>query len=74
MKQVVLAPTSGSGGESGFGGMKRKKKRKKPGEAEGDSQGQNMSGGKMSKRGLRTPKRTGLNIVKKNSSSTSLGM
>ena len=65
---------SGSGGESGFGGMKRRKKRKKPGEAEGDSQGQNTQGGKMSKRGLRTPKRTGLNIVKKNSSSTSLGM
>ena len=65
---------SGSGGESGFGGMKRRKKRKKPGEAEGDSQGQNTKGGKMSKRGLRTPKRTGLNIVKKNSSSTSLGM
>lgn len=66
--------SSGSGGESGFGGMKRRKKRKKPGEAEGDSQGQNTQGGKMSKRGLRTPKRTGLNIVKKNSSSTSLGM
>lgn len=66
--------TSGSGGESGFGGMKRRKKRKKPGEAERDSQGQNTQGGKMSKRGLRTPKRTGLNIVKKNSSSTSLGM
>ena len=65
---------SGSGGESGFGGMKRRKKKKKPGEAEGDSQGQNTQGGKMSKRGLRTPKRTGLNIVKKNSSSTSLGM
>ena len=65
---------SGSGGESGFGGMKRRKKKKKPGEAEGDSQGQNTKGGKMSKRGLRTPKRTGLNIVKKNSSSTSLGM
>ena len=65
---------SGSGGESGFGGMKRRKKRKKPGEAEGDSQGQNTQGGKMSKRGLRTPKRTGLNIVKKISSSTSLGM
>ena len=65
---------SGSGGESGFGGMKRRKKRKKPGEAEGDSQSQNTRGGKMSKRGLRTPKRTGLNIVKKNSSSTSLGM
>ncbi len=65
---------SGSGGESGFGGMKRRKKRKKPGEAEGDSQGQNTQGGKMSKRGLRTPKRTGLSIVKKNSSSTSLGM
>jgi hypothetical protein len=66
--------SASSGGESGFGGMKRRKKRKKPGEAEGDSQGQNTQGGKMSKRGLRTPKRTGLNIVKKNSSSTSLGM
>ena len=66
--------TSGSGGESGFGGMKRRKKKKKPGEAEGDSEGQNTKGGRMSKRGLRTPKRTGLNIVKKNSSSTSLGM
>ena len=65
---------SGSGGESGFGGMKRRKKRKKPGEAEGDSEGQNTKGGRMSKRGLRTPKSTGLNIVKKNSSSTSLGM
>jgi len=66
--------STSSGGESGFGGMKRRRKRKKPGEAEGDSQGQNTQGGKMSKRGLRTPKRTGLNIVKKNSSSTSLGM
>ena len=65
---------SGSGGESGFGGMKRRKKRKKPGEAEGDSEGQNTKGGRMSKRGLRTPKRTGLNIVKKNSGSPSLGM
>lgn len=66
--------TSGSGGESGFGGMKRRKKKKKPGEAEGDSEGQNTKGGRMSKRGLRTPKRTGLNIVKKNSGSPSLGM
>ena len=66
--------STSSVGESGFGGMKRRKKRKKPGEAEGDSKGQNTQGGKMSKRGLRTPKRTGLNIVKKNSSSTSLGM
>lgn len=57
----------------GFGSVKRKKKKKR-GMAESDTEGKDMSGGKMSKRGLRTPKRTGLNIVKKNSSSTSLGM
>jgi len=57
----------------GFGAVKRKKKKKR-GMAESDTEGQNTQGGKMSKRGLRTPKRTGLNIVKKNSSSTSLGM
>ena len=57
----------------GFGSVKRKKKKKR-GVAESDTEGKDMSGGKMSKRGLRTPKRTGLNIVKKNSSSTSLGM
>ena len=58
----------------GFGAMKKKKK-KKGLLAEGEESGSNTRyGGKMSKRGLRTPKRTGLNIVKKNSSSTSLGM
>lgn len=58
----------------GFGAMKKKKK-KKGLLAEGEESGSNTKyGGKMSKRGLRTPKRTGLNIVKKNSSSTSLGM
>jgi len=58
----------------GFGAMKKKKK-KKGLLAEGEESGSNTKyGGRMSKRGLRTPKRTGLNIVKKNSSSTSLGM
>tara|TARA_R100000231_G_scaffold136850_1_gene112553 strand:- start:2012 stop:2725 length:714 start_codon:yes stop_codon:yes gene_type:complete len=57
----------------GFGSVKRKKKKKR-GMAESDTEGKDMSGGKMSKRGLRTPKRTGLNIVKKNSGSPSLGM
>ena len=58
----------------GFGAMKKKKK-KKGLLAEGEESGSNTRyGGRMSKRGLRTPKRTGLNIVKKNSSSTSLGM